>query len=254
MAEKQTDVMTSRQESQSQQQGQSRQESQGSQGSQQSQGSQRNMERQQGEGRQEQRMTRQGSMLASPFTLLQRLANEMTGVFDEFGIGHAALSPRAGRSPARSQAQSTTAPAVPLWAPDVDVFQRGNELVIRADLPGVDADNIVVEVGDDAITISGAREQEQEEERDGIYRFERSYGAFFRMIPLPEGAIVDQAKANFKDGVLEIVVPAPPEQVSRGRRIEISKSSEGSSNQQGSQGSQQGSQGSQQSSQGQNRR
>jgi HSP20 family protein len=81
---------------------------------------------------------------------------------------------------------------------------------------------------DNAITISGERQQEHEEDRGGVYRFERSYGAFFREIPLPEGAIVDQAKASFKDGILEITVPAPPEQVSRGRRLEVSRGDDAS--------------------------
>ena len=109
------------------------------------------------------------------------------------------------------------------WAPRVDVVQRGNELVVRADLPGMRPDDVTVEISDDAITISGERQEERSEENNGVYRYERTYGSFFREIPLPEGAMVDGAKANFKDGVLEITVPAPPEQVSRGRRLEISR-------------------------------
>jgi HSP20 family protein len=58
-----------------------------------------------------------------------------------------------------------------------------------------------------------------------VYRSERSYGSFYREIPLPEGAITEQAKANFKNGVLEITMPAPPEQVRRGRRLEIAEES-----------------------------
>ena len=80
-----------------------------------------------------------------------------------------------------------------------------------------------VEVTEDAVTIQGERRREHEEERGGVYRSERSYGSFYRAIPLPEGAMTDQAKATFKDGVLEIRMPAPPEQVTRGRRLEISE-------------------------------
>ena len=58
-----------------------------------------------------------------------------------------------------------------------------------------------VEISDNAITISGERKQEHVEENGSVYRFERTYGAFYREIPLPEGAIADQAKAAFKDGV-----------------------------------------------------
>ena len=106
-----------------------------------------------------------------------------------------------------------------MWAPDVEVAQKNNELVITADLPGLSKDEVTVEVTDEAVTIQGERRREHEEEREGVYRSERSYGSFYRMIPLPEGAMSDQAKATFRDGVLQITMPAPP--ASKGRRIEI---------------------------------
>lgn len=107
------------------------------------------------------------------------------------------------------------------WMPQVESFQRGNEFVIRADLPGMKKDDINVELGADAVTIHGERRDEHKEEREGFYRSERSYGSFYRTIPLPEGAITDNAHAEFKDGVLEIVMPAPPREARRGRKIEI---------------------------------
>jgi HSP20 family protein len=103
------------------------------------------------------------------------------------------------------------------------VFHRSNEFVVRADLPGLSKDDVKVDVTDDRITIQGERKREHEEEREGVYRSERTYGSFSRVIPVPEGTITDQAKATFKDGVLEIVMPAPPEQVRRGRRLEITE-------------------------------
>ena len=154
----------------------------------------------------------------NPFALLGRLVDEMSGVFTTAGIG-----------PGRERFLSSSGLS---WAPDVDVVQRGNELVVRADLPGVDPDDIDVEISDDAITLSGDRSEEREEERNGVYRVERRYGSFYRVIPLPEGAITDQAKASFNHGVLEVVVPAPSEQVSRGRRLQIER---GSTTQQGQQ-------------------
>jgi HSP20 family protein len=71
------------------------------------------------------------------------------------------------------------------------------------------------------VVIRGERRHEREEERDGVYRMERSYGTFVRTVPLPEGTITDSAKATFRDGVLEIVTQAPGREVKRGRRIEI---------------------------------
>jgi HSP20 family protein len=109
------------------------------------------------------------------------------------------------------------------WAPQIESFQRGNEFVVRADLPGLEQKDISVELKDDAVVIEGERSNQREEQEDGYYRSERSYGRFCRMIPLPEGAISDSAKASFKNGVLEVVLQAPPHEVSRGRRIEITE-------------------------------
>ena len=150
---------------------------------------------------------------ASPFALLQRFfSDDLMNLFDDIGSR--------GRSAPASRTRTSVA-----WTPKIDVVQRHNELVVRADLPGMNPDDVTVEVGNSAITISGERKQEHVEESGNVYRFERTYGSFYREIPLPEGAIANHAKAKFKDGVLEITVPAPPEQVSRGRRLEISRES-----------------------------
>jgi len=90
------------------------------------------------------------------------------------------------------------------WLPAVEVTERGNTLVVRADLPGINQDDLKVEVTPDGLTIQGERKREHEERGAWGYRSERSYGSFYRTIPLPEGASVDGAKAAFKDGVLEV--------------------------------------------------
>jgi HSP20 family protein len=107
------------------------------------------------------------------------------------------------------------------WAPQIETFQRGNEFVVRADLPGLEQKDITVELKDDGLVIQGERSNQREEREEGYYASERSYGRFCRVVSLPEGAIADSAKATFKNGVLEIVMQAPPHEVSRGRRIEI---------------------------------
>jgi HSP20 family protein len=168
--------------------------------------------------REQQRLTRHDpARIASPFHMLEQFANEIDSVFDGFGLGRSWVSPRWGRSWLRTPLSAGTA----TWAPDVEVYQRNHELVVRADLPGLRKNDVRIDVTDTDLTISGERHQEQESERGGMYRSERSYGSFSRTIPLPEGAITEQAKATFKDGVLEITLPAPPEQVTRGRRLEI---------------------------------
>jgi HSP20 family protein len=211
MAVKQTDSEQARAKEQERQSGQSQE---GEQARQDQRGAapQANQTGQQGSSDQERGMVRRvAPVLMSPFTLLQRFfMDDIPDLFGEFGISGGS------RSRPRDMGADRLA-----WVPKIDVTQRGNDLIVRADLPGIKPDDVVVEISDDAITISGERQQEHEEDRGSVYRFERTYGSFFRTIPLPEGAIADQAKATFKDGVLEITVPAPPEQVSRGRRLEI---------------------------------
>jgi HSP20 family protein len=136
----------------------------------------------------------------------------MDRMFDDVGFGRS--------WPASPTWRGTTSYG---WAPQVDVFQKDNELTIRADLPGLKKEDVSVEVTDDAVTIHGDRRHESEEEREGYYRSERSYGSFYRVVPLPEGAITEQAKAHFRDGVLEITLPVPP--AAKGRRLEITETS-----------------------------
>jgi HSP20 family molecular chaperone IbpA len=111
------------------------------------------------------------------------------------------------------------------WTPDVETFQRGDRFVVRADLPGMKREEITLQVTDDTLTIEGERRSEFTENHDGYYRTERSYGTFSRVIPLPEGALSDTAKASFENGVLEVAIQAPPREVSRGRRVEIAEPS-----------------------------
>jgi HSP20 family protein len=107
------------------------------------------------------------------------------------------------------------------WTPAIDAFQRGNEFVVRADVPGMSRNDLNVEIGEDALTIRGERKLEKEEEREGVFWSERSYGGFSRVVPLPPGAIADSAKANFHNGVLEVVIQAPSQEVRRGRKVDI---------------------------------
>src|SRR5262245_11210525 len=155
--------------------------------------------------------TRPSNWGAGPFRALQRMADQMDRMFEDFGVGSRWMRPLWRET------------GVEAWAPQIDVFQKNNELTIRADLPGLKREEVTVEITDDAVAIQGERKREHEEEREGYYRSERSYGSFYRVIPLPEGTITEQAKANFKDGVLEITMPVPPK--SKGRRIEIGEAS-----------------------------
>ena len=107
---------------------------------------------------------------------------------------------------------------------ELETFRRGDEIVVRIDLPGLKPEDVNVEVTDDSVIVSGERQQAQDDEGEGWYRSERSYGRFYREIPLPEGAQPDTTRANFRDGVLEMSVKAPPREVTKPRRIEIGAS------------------------------
>lgn len=113
-----------------------------------------------------------------------------------------------------------------MWAPDIEVFETAEELVLRADLPGLKREDIKVEIADGELTIAGERKIEKEEKEKDFYRSERSYGTFARSITLPEGAKVDLAKAAVKDGVLEVKMPLAKIEPAR-RRIEIAEAPTG---------------------------
>jgi HSP20 family protein len=146
------------------------------------------------------------------FPAFQRLSSEMDRLFDELGFGPGWLAPM-WRTPAAASRQM-------MWAPAIDVVEKDGQIIVRADLPGMKRDEIRVQLTDEGLTIEGERKRETEETREGVYRSERSYGSFCRVIPLPEGIDASKAKATFKDGVLEVSVPVT-ERPSQGRRIDI---------------------------------
>jgi len=108
------------------------------------------------------------------------------------------------------------------WSPPVEVRRRDGDLEISAELPGLTKDDVKVECTEEGIAIEGEKKREVEKEEGGIHRSERSYGRFYRMIPLPEGAESDKAKAQFKDGVLQVRVPLSEQARGKHRQIPIS--------------------------------
>lgn len=143
---------------------------------------------------------------AQPFMLMQRMAEDMDRLFSQFGLGRTGF---------------TLSPAQSLWSPQVELFERENNLVVRADLPGVRKEDLNIEVQDDVLVISGERQSEHEENREGFYRSERSYGNFYRSIPLPHEVKADQVNASFHDGVLEVTLPSRKQEERKAKKIEI---------------------------------
>jgi HSP20 family protein len=105
------------------------------------------------------------------------------------------------------------------FAPDVEIRETKDAYLVTADLPGVRADDLEVSVTGNRLTVSGKREEEQRREGDRFFAYERSYGAFSRSFAMPEGADLDQLKADLKEGVLTVTVPKHAEV--QARRIPV---------------------------------
>jgi HSP20 family protein len=101
--------------------------------------------------------------------------------------------------------------------PAIDVSKRDDQLVVRAELPGFNSKDVNVEVDGGTLTISGERQQSSGD----AYHSERSYGSFYRAIPLPENVDPDQIKATFTNGVLEVIMPAPKVEQQGRKKIEV---------------------------------
>jgi HSP20 family protein len=111
------------------------------------------------------------------------------------------------------------------WVPAMDLVETDDHLVLRADLPGLDKEDVKIEVKDGVLTISGERKAEHEEHTDGYHRVERAYGGFSRSLSLPQGVDADQVQAEFDKGVLEVRIPKPEER--KPHRVQIGPSVDG---------------------------
>src|SRR4029434_4314598 len=102
----------------------------------------------------------------SPFELMRRFTDELDRAFEVIGL-----------------ARGAGGGEIEMWTPSVEVFERDNNLVVRAELPGLDKDDVKVELTDDGLVIEGERKREHEERLEGGYRSEIEYGRFFRVAP-----------------------------------------------------------------------
>ena len=105
------------------------------------------------------------------------------------------------------------------WSPAVDVFERGDDLVVHAELPGLKSDEIDIRVENGNLVLHGERKREDEVEDDKVYRLERVYGTFTRSFTLPTTVDTARINATHTDGVLEIVLPKAEE--AKSRKVEV---------------------------------
>jgi HSP20 family protein len=146
-----------------------------------------------------------------PFTLLRQMTSDLDRMFES----SAWPSFRWPVFRTRPAAEAAT------WYPEIDVFEKDNRLVTKIDLPGMKKEHVKVEVTDGQLAISGERKTEAEEKKENFYRCEREYGSFYRAVPLPEGVKLEDVKATFSDGVLEVSVPLPAKAETKTRKVEI---------------------------------
>lgn len=145
----------------------------------------------------------------SPYFLLQ---NDMNRVFDNFfrSFDNGMLNPFSDLSEG-------------VFQPKVEVKENANDLRVSFELPGMDDKDIDVSISEGALTISGEKREEKEENTRGYYRMERNYGSFQRRIPLPCSIEEDKVEATFKNGVLNVVLPKTAEAKQNVKKISIRK-------------------------------
>lgn len=139
----------------------------------------------------------------SPFSLLRR---EMEALFDNFfrGFGGEPVTNRFGT-----------------FNPNVDVMEGDREIVVSAELPGMDEKDIEVSVQKETLTIKGEKKAEREDKGRDYYRMERSYGSFSRTVPLPAEVDIDKAEAQFRKGVLNVTLPKTSEALKETKKISV---------------------------------
>ncbi len=132
----------------------------------------------------------------SPFQEFTDLKREMDQLFDEFF----------GRRTSLTKAEKTF-PATEIYFPPVDIYEKAEEIVIKAGIPGVKKEDINISFLENTLTIRGERRRDEEIKDEDYYHLEQHYGSFSRSITLPMKLNPEGMKANYKDGILEIILP-----------------------------------------------
>jgi HSP20 family protein len=111
------------------------------------------------------------------------------------------------------------AEAVGPWMPPVDIYEEADRIVLRAEIPGVNREDIEVKLENGTLTLRGEKKQEKEVNTENAQRIERFYGTFSRSFILPTSVNAERIKATYKDGLLEVIVPKADE--AKPKRIEV---------------------------------
>jgi HSP20 family protein len=146
---------------------------------------------------------------ADPFDALR---TEMERVFDDTFRRFYAGRPRGASAPGRIPAA---------LRPSVDISEGKKAYTVRADVPGMDREDLSIEVEGHTLAIRGEKRRESEEEEEGYHCLERSYGAVQRVLSLPDDADAEAIEAKFKNGVLTLKIPKHAPEASQARRVEV---------------------------------
>jgi HSP20 family protein len=146
-----------------------------------------------------------------PFGFFEELEDEMQRFFRWPLAFSPAFFPTLQRSPTKAGA----------WAPLIDVFDKDNAIVLKAELPGLKKEDIKVEVIGEELIVSGETKAETEVKEQDYYRKERTFGSFYRRMQLPAGTKADQIHATLADGVLEVQIPKPAAAKPEPTKIEV---------------------------------
>jgi HSP20 family protein len=109
------------------------------------------------------------------------------------------------------------------WAPPVDIYETAENLVLKAELPGINPDDVEIRVEDDTLYLKGERKFEKEVKEENLHRVERSYGTFTRSFALPSSIDSNKVNAEYRDGVLTLTMPKREEAKPRTIKINVSK-------------------------------
>lgn len=173
----------------------------------------------------QQGMTSQPPEETSPFALMRRFSEDVDRMFSAFGFGtfgnFGALNRQFDRL-GRTRAMLGASGGMTTISPSVNVFTRGDDLVVSADLPGIKPEDVHVDIEGNNLVIQGESSTRNENKGDrGYWYSESSYGSFYRSIPLPPGTPSEQATAQYNNGVLEVTLPGAARSVQQPRRIPI---------------------------------
>lgn len=146
----------------------------------------------------------------SPLKELEEMRKDMDRLFEEFF------------SPITRRRRGWLKPEMGVIVPNIEMYDRKNEIVVKAELPGVSKEDIDLTITKDSLTLKGEAKREEEIKEEDYYACERSYGSFTRTIALPVEVNSEKAKASFKNGVLEIVLPKKEEAKPKEIKIEVS--------------------------------